>query len=358
MHTSSLFYMAALTLAVACHAAPTSPSHSSQDQHPHLARRQINPISFGVGTAAVDKARQNTKLADELHDTIHQLRAQVTQLMATERRLANGPTLVRRQLGTVLGAVGIHKSKETRKKLDEMESEVTALRRDVNQLMAAEHIEVAMESAEMDQQQIEDAGTHADVDEQGGDDAAPARRLERRFLGIILSPIAMDKARKDRDRLEALRAQVQYLQNDCERVRTRQDATMRAQEAMRHGQSVVRPGGPHMDLTPNGPAVHTTTVTAFGGPGFGGPGGFNGGPGGFNGQNGGVLGSFEDRQGHVVIPPGRPVFSPGHSAYGGGGHHDDGYQGELPHHDDGYQGDLPHHDDGYQGGAPHHGSRY
>lgn len=154
---------------------------------------------------------------------------QVAALKATEATLHNAfvPQLKRRQLGTILGAVGIHKSKHNRQDIDQMNHMTMSLRQDVDILLREEQLG-PNGSAEP---HFEDGGPDH-FDESGGPDldesgtGGDQHRLVRRQLGIILSPIALHKSRKDRKMLEELRPQIQALRFDCGRIKTAQDARL------------------------------------------------------------------------------------------------------------------------------------
>lgn len=377
MHASSFVFFALAACLVAAapapHVASTTASSAalveSATTH-HLERRQLNPISLGVGSAAVDIARSNERVAVELREKCIAMRAELSQLQGREQILhTHAPRLMRRQLGTLLGSVGIHKNKHNEETLHFVRNEVAFLRAGTNKLLEAEHLEhhgtAPHEQGETNHDQdiaTDEASDEPFPEEEGAieessetdeaaavdesSDAAPAEgqpRLQRRFLGIILSPIAMSKARKQQHELQDLQREVEHIRADLARVRTSQDVRMR----IMNGATIVPPAhaGPGFM---RGSSFATTAITPAFVPGEQ-----------FSStmvtpMSSGVMGMEETRPSTVIdtVHPGpAPIRRhhpgtlpyPPRSSYGNHDHHHD------HHHDDhsayGRPHTMPHHVD-------------
>jgi len=220
------------------------------DHHPHLVRRQISILDTGIGAGAVDISRTNRKNIDAQRDRVRSLRDEVTFLKGREQMLQGGPRLQRRLIDTILGAVGIHKSKENRDLIVDMQHQVAGMRGDVNWMLQREHLgqESTSQLGDMGQQEVggeRDDGTMEQQDDglTGPEESSPVTddaagvespssnadqpQLVRRQLGLILTPIALHKAHTDRNMLNALVPIVDALQADCARIRTAQEARLR-----------------------------------------------------------------------------------------------------------------------------------
>jgi uncharacterized protein YhaN len=169
-------------------AAPASQSSSS----PHLNRRQ-NPLTIGLGAAGVHENHDNTHRIQTMQAQIQAAQNQLNQLQAQEQTLRGAPVLVRRIIGTVLGAVGIHDSKKNRGQIQQMQQQVDSMRGQTDSLLQAEGL---------------------------------APQLTRRQLGIILGPVAIHKAHTDANSLNQLQAELNGVIADLGRIQAAQQTRM------------------------------------------------------------------------------------------------------------------------------------
>jgi len=298
-------------------------------------------------------------VATQLREKTNSLRAELTQLQGREEILTrNGPVLRRRQLGTVLGSVGIHKNKHVEQDMNYIRQDITFLRAGTNKLLEMEHLEqpgsaphelgevnhdqdmAHMEGGDVNEPFHDDeaGGEPANIEESGPNDAPAVEEaasddkphLQRRQLGIILTPIAMAKSKKQQQELQSLQDEAEHIRADLARVRTSQDVRMRLVGSgpgfMNNGPGFMNSGPGFMNRSPsslmavpvmNAPILAPRTL------------------------NNGVMGSFESRG-----PINGPTSFSGPVGFPRGGNH--GSYGSNQGHDD-------HHDHRPAYGAPSYG---
>jgi len=186
MHATSFLILA--FCAAASLAAPSPRDHA-------LERRQLQAIpvvgsivSIGLGAAAIHKNHNNQESFALITDEVHSLEARVAEMKVLSQRL------VRRQIGTITGAVTISRSKKLRKSMDAMDEALDMLEHDVHALM--------------DHEGVRDEDQH----------------LQRRQLGLILTPIATKKNSNDRKRLMTMQDRVTHIHMNVDRVSAAQNA--------------------------------------------------------------------------------------------------------------------------------------
>jgi len=226
---------------------------------------------------------KNTNQIQTLQAQVQATEVRLNSLEAQEQALGGsnfgpGPMLVRRQIGTILGAVGIHDSKKNRNVLQNLEAECDQMRSRTNDLLQAEGL-------------------------------APG--LQRRQLGIILDPIAIHKAHTDQKTITSIQNELAGINNDLGRIQAAQQTRM-AQGSMPTTVNVVTSNSFSTNNGYNG-GVDAANENNYGAPSYGGALPSNQGYGGALPSNQGYGGALPSNQG-----------------YGGALPSNQGYGGALP----------------------------
>jgi len=198
-----LLTVSALAAASTALAAPSVIPPTSQSAAPsrRLHRRQVpfpfNPLTIGLGAVGVHDNKKNTNNIQTLQAQVQSTQVRLNQLESQEQALQGGnmggPQLVRRQIGTILGGVGIHDSNKNRKVMQNLQAQCDQMRSQTDALLQSEGL-------------------------------APG--LQRRQLGIILDPIAIHKAHTDQKSISSIQAELAGINNDLDRIQSAQQVRM------------------------------------------------------------------------------------------------------------------------------------
>jgi len=211
----------AATTITSTHATPAGPSNNSPAQisaSPRLERRQLDPIGTTVASVGIHKTHTNARMVVDVQRQLNSLEHAVAGLENMERRMHSHAQLQRRLIATAIGATGIHKSNDLRVHIRAMIKQAVGLRNRVNHLLEQEGLPVTHRP-----NQFNLTGKRLRRHRR-----KHRRHLERRQLGLgmILGPVSLHKANRDRRVLDAIVAVIRSCLADMPRVHQMQSEIM------------------------------------------------------------------------------------------------------------------------------------